>query len=603
MTADTADTRLTRPNGHAELKSARDYEFVLEDGGLILERLARRAFAEPAHFLLGWRAADFALVEGFDKLLSLGDISFTPFPYQLETALTALRRFRGRALLCDEVGLGKTIEAGLVLKEYVLRGLARKVLILTPPALVSQWREELASKFRLEFVAHDDPEFRALGPDAWSRFDRVIASLNTARLAEHASAIHSQRYDLVIVDEAHHLKSRSTQSWQFVNRLDKQFILLLTATPVQNNLEELFNLITILKPGQLSTSHAFKRQFVTRGDPRLPKNRARLQELLFDVLIRNTRSQVGLSLPKRHATTVRLTLSPAERELYDAVTAFVRAEHPKVAHGDRGVNRFTLETLQSEIGSSSFAVAPTLAAMAENPHNSADQRRELTRLLRMAREVRQSARAAALLKLLKATKEKAVVFTRYLETLRYLAGTLREAGISTAVYHGGLSVPEKNQAIADFEASQQVLLCTEAAGEGRNLQFCNTMVNYDLPWNPMRIEQRVGRIHRIGQEREVYIYNLSAQGTIEDYMLWLLDSKINMFELVIGEMDMILGNLADERDFAEIVAEIWLRSNDEAEVKREVEAFGEELVRAKQEYLKAQEYDNLVFGQDYRTVD
>ena len=589
--------------GVNEREGTIDYELVLEDGGLVLDRLARRAFDDPALFLLNRRAADFALVEGFDKLLSLGDIAFTPFPYQLETALTVLRRFRGRALLCDEVGLGKTIEAGLVLKEYVLRGLARKVLILTPPALVSQWREELASKFRLEFVAHDDPEFRALGSEAWARFDRVIASLNTARMAEHAKAIHAQRYDLVIVDEAHHLKSRTSQSWKFVNQLDKQFICLLTATPVQNNMEELFNLITILKPGQLSTVRAFKKQFVTRGDPRLPKNRARLQELLFDVMVRNTRSQVGLSLPRRHATTIRLALTPGERNLYDAVTTFVRAEHPKVGHGDRGVNRFTLETLQQEIGSSSFAVIPTLAAMAENPHNSADQRRELGRLLQMARGVRQSARAAALLKLLKATKEKVVVFTRFLETLRYLAGVLSEADVSVAVYHGGLSVPEKNQAIADFETSRQVLLCTEAAGEGRNLQFCNTMVNYDLPWNPMRIEQRVGRIHRIGQEREVYVYNLSAEGTIEDYMLWLLDSKINMFELVIGEMDMILGNLADERDFAEIVADIWLRSQDEAELKREVESFGEALVRAKQEYLKAQEYDALVFGQDYRATD
>lgn len=587
-------------SGHAV---AADYAFVLEDGGWLLERLAQRAFEDPSLFLLNRRVADFALIEGFDKLLSLGDTAFTPFPYQVETALTVLRRFRGRALLCDEVGLGKTIEAGLVLKEYVLRGLARKVLILTPPALVSQWREELASKFRLEFITSDDPNFRASGPEAWAGFDRVIASLNTARMAEHARAIHAQRYDLVIVDEAHHLKARTTQSWKFVNQLDKQFILLLTATPIQNSLEELFNLVTILKPGQLSTLQMFKKQFVTRGDPRLPKNRARLQELLFDAMVRNTRGQVGVSLPKRHATTLRLSLTPPERELYDRVTAFVRTEHPRVGVGDKGINRFTLELLQQEIGSSSFAVVPTLAAMAENPHNSTEQRQQIGSLLDLAQGVQQSARAAALLKLLKATSEKVVVFTRFRETLRYLSGVLREAGISTALYHGRLSVPEKNQAIVDFEGPRQVLLCTEAAGEGRNLQFCSTMVNYDLPWNPMRIEQRVGRIHRIGQERDVHIYNLSALGTIEDYMLWLLDSKINMFELVIGEMDMILGNLAGEGDFAGIVSEIWLRSRDEAELAREVGIFGDDLIRAKQEYLKAREYDSLVFGQDYRVTD
>ncbi|HVC33551.1 MAG TPA: SNF2-related protein, partial [Chloroflexota bacterium] len=487
----------------------------------------------------------------------------------------------------------------LILKEYLLRGLVRKVLILTPPALVTQWREELATKFGLDFITHESPEFRALGAAAWGNFDLVLASLSTARSGDHARAILGQRYDLVIVDEAHHLKNRSSVTWQFVNQLDRKFILLLSATPVQNSLEELFNLITLLKPGQLKTMQKFKKEFVTRGDPRLPRNRARLQELLFDVMVRNTRSQVALQLPRRHATTVRLPLSPAERELYDAVTSFVRAEHRRSDGAGRGMNRFTLETLQMEIGSSSLAVAPTLAAMAANRHNDPARSQELKRLEAMARNVRENAKAAALLKLLKATPEKAIVFTKYLETLHDLAKRLKAEGISVAVYHGGLSTPEKNACIVAFEAERQVLLCTEAAGEGRNLQFCNTMINYDLPWNPMRIEQRVGRIHRIGQEREVYIYNLSAEGTVEDYILWLLDAKINMFELVIGEMDMILGNLAEEGDFAEIVSDIWLRSNDQSDVKRDIERFGEQLVRAKGEYLKTQEYDSLIFGQDY----
>ncbi|MBI4493747.1 MAG: DEAD/DEAH box helicase [Chloroflexi bacterium] len=587
---------VTEPGRHYDL-------VVADDGGKVLDGLARRAFQEPWLFLLRQRAAQLSLVQGFDQLLSLEVIPVVPFPYQLETGQKLLRRFRGRALLADEVGLGKTIEAALVLKEYLLRGLVRKALILTPPALVSQWREELATKFRLEFVTHEDAEFRALGPGAWGRFDLVLASLNTARSGDHARAILGQHYDLVIVDEAHHLKNRASVSWEFVNQLDKKFILLLTATPVQNSLDELFNLITILKPGLLRTMRTFKKEFVTRGDPRLPRNRARLQELLADVMVRNTRSQVGVKLPRRRATTVHLALSPEERELYEAVTGFVRTEHPRVGRSQRGVNRFTLETIQTEIGSSSFAVVPTLNTMAENPHNSPAQREEIRRLLAMARGIKENSKAGALLKVLKATREKAIVFTKYLETLHHLARVLAEAGLSTAVYHGGLSTEQKDACIAEFEAQRQVLLCTEAAGEGRNLQFCNTMVNYDLPWNPMRIEQRVGRIHRIGQEREVSIFNLSAEGTVEDYILRLLDAKINMFELVIGEMDMILGNLADERDFADIVADLWLRAADQAEAEHAFEQFGEELVQAKREYLKAQEYDNLVFGQDYQVTD
>ena len=473
---------------------------------------------------------------------------------------------------------------------------------MTPPALVGQWQEELATKFGLNLVTHEDPEFRALGARAWENFDQVVASINTARTGEHAKAILAQRYDLIVVDEAHHLKNRSSVTWQFVNQLDRKFMLLLTATPIQNSLEELFSLITLLKPGQLKTMQAFKREFVTRGDPRLPRNRARLQELLADVMVRNTRSQAGLLLPRRRATTLRLSLSAEERALYDAVSAFVRGEYGTAERSSRGLNRFTLETLQMEIGSSSFAVVPTLEALARNPHTSDRQREEIERLLTLARNTRKNAKADALLKLLGATRDKVIVFTKYLETLHFLARVLSEAGISTAVYEGSLSREAKDARIAEFETNRQVLLCTEAAGEGRNLQFCHTMVNFDLPWNPMRIEQRVGRIHRVGQESEVSIYNLSAEETVEDYILWLLDSKINMFEMVIGEMDLLLGNLADERDFADVIADIWLQATDRQDLERKLEDFGAELLRAKQAYQEAEEYDQRVFGRDYEVV-
>jgi len=587
-----------------EVTASQGYELVLTGtGSAILDRLVRGDFEDAALFHLRYQAAQLSLAKGFDQLLCLGAVRFEPFPYQVETAQVVLRRFRGRALLCDEVGLGKTIEAGLVLKEYLLRGLVRKVLVLTPPALVAQWQEEMDSKFKIPFVTHEDPTFEKRGTRAWGHFERVIASWHTARTGENAKAILGQRYDMVIVDEAHHFKSRSTTTWQFINQLDKKFILLLTATPVQNNLEELFNLITLLKPGQLKTSRAFKKDFVVRGSRRLPKNRARLQELLFDVMVRNTRSQVGTRLPRRHATTIKVTLSPGEREVYDAVSDFVRREHPRAGHGQRGLNRFILQTLQMEMGSSSFAVAPTLETMAANPHNSPEQRQELARLAAMARSVKDSAKTTGLLKLLRASREKTLVFTKYRETLDHLAASLEREGIQHIVYHGGMSAAAKDEAIARFEREGQVLLCTEAAGEGRNLQFCNTMVNYDLPWNPMRIEQRVGRIHRIGQPREVYIFNLSAEDTVEDYILWLLDAKINMFELVIGEMGMILGHLADERDFPEIITDLWVRARSPEEMRQEAERLGEEMVKAKAAHQRTQELDDTVFGQDYRTVD
>jgi len=176
---------------------------------------------------------------------------------------------------------------------------------------------------------------------------------------------------------------------------------------------------------------------------------------------------------------------------------------------------------------------------------------------------------------------------------------MRAAGHDLVVYKGELTYAQKNEAIARFEREAQFLLSTEAAGEGRNLQFCRQMINYDLPWNPMRIEQRVGRIHRIGQDREVEIFNLSAEGTIEDYILHILDRKINMFELVIGEMDMILGNLADERDFEEIVLDIWARARSDEEVSVGMEELGEALVKARQAYVETKAYDEALFGQDF----
>ncbi len=573
----------------------------------VLDTAAEGRFVSRDAYQLQLQAARMLLLAGFEELACLGSLNFEAFPYQVKAARAAMRRFRGRGLLCDEVGLGKTIEAGLVLKEYILRQLVRRVLILTPPALVEQWREELETKFRLTgFVTNTDAEFRELGLEAWAAFPRVIASLATARRAEHQVVITDQVYDLVIVDEAHHLKNRASASWKLVNNLQKKYVLLLTATPVQNDLEELYNLITILKPGQLQTPRQFREQFVVRGDPRLPKNRGRLRELLADVMVRHSRGQVAIQLPPRRAQTVRLSMAADERDLYDDVSAFVRARLAPDVEGDGepalpASHRFTLRTLQREIGSSALAAQPTLLKMAQ--HDAlGPYREELLALADRAAEVQSWSKAAALEKLLLAhvaTDEKVIIFTHFLVTLELLADRLRELGIDFVLYHGGLSASAKDEVIRRFEQKARVLLSTEAAGEGRNLQFCRTMVNFDLPWNPMRIEQRVGRIHRVGQTHPVQIFNLVAQGTVEDYILDVLDRKLNMFELVIGEMDMILGQLGDERDFEEIVLELWTRARDADEAGVAFEQLGDALVRAREAHQHTQEYDEALFGEDF----
>jgi SNF2 family DNA or RNA helicase len=192
-----------------------------------------------------------------------------------------------------------------------------------------------------------------------------------------------------------------------------------------------------------------------------------------------------------------------------------------------------------------------------------------------------------------------MVFVKYLKTLEYLEGLLRSKGIPFAVFSGGLTGPQKDQAVARFREEVPVLLSTETGGEGRNLQFCNTLINYDIPWTPMRLEQRIGRLHRIGQQRDVFVFNLCLAGSIEDQMMRILDEKIHMFELVVGEIDTILGNLDSEREFGSLILEMWVREDDEAKRRASFERFGEEIIAARQNYEKSRALDSALFGEDY----
>jgi SNF2 family DNA or RNA helicase len=597
---------------------------LLPPGESFFKSISSGQFVTRELYNLRLQAEYAQLISGFDELVSLDQLKFVPFDYQVHAAQIMLRRFRGRGMFCDEVGLGKTIEAGLVLKEYLARNVIQRVMVVTPAALVEQWREELAVKFGLPgFITTADAEFRAAGNTAWERFPLLIASLATARRIDNRTSIANIPYDLIIVDEAHHLKNRNSASWKFVNQLQRKYILLLTATPVENDLDELYNLITLLKPGQLKTPREFRKQFVAQGDSRLPKNRGRLRELLGDVMVRHTRSQVNLKLPARQANTIRLNLSPQEETFYQAVSNYVRSalavgpgSKDKLDPGEltasfetdfeegaiRQVDRFALLTLQREIGSSPQSAEPTLRTLAARATTDKNRRR-LLELADQSAQIETWTKADALEKLLKTLlhdpTEKVIVFTHFRRTLARLAERLQHLGLDFVTYHGDMDTASKNLAITGFEQQARVLLSTEAAGEGRNLQFCRNMVNFDIPWNPMRIEQRVGRIHRVGQTREVRIYNLAAGGTVEDYLLKILDQKLNMFELVIGEMDMILGQLSDEADFEDLLVEIWVNAQTNEELDAGFNRLGDTLIQARQAHQKSQEYDEALFGDDF----
>ena len=583
-----ADTEQTTEQGLRLAFDQRDWD------------LLRTGPAQPTATLaeldLALRAARLATHAGFDRLICLPMVrDMELLEHQIRTAKTVLQRFRGRALLCDEVGLGKTIEAGLVLSELVMRGLARSVLVLTPPSLIEQWQGEMRRKFALEIVNQDDPAFRQKGADAWTQFDRVIVSLHTAKREPHRSAILARQWDLVIVDEAHHLRNRNTQMWKFASELRKQFILLLTATPVQNNLDELFNLVTLLEPGLLSTAKQFQRRFVDRKDKLTPKNVSELHTLLSEVMVRNRRSTVGLQFTRRWARTDRVVLTAQERALYDDVTRFVRL-HLRSAGAKGGIARMALIALQMAMGSSSKAAASTLQNMAENEKLAAADREALTQLAEQARQLSDHSKVDRLLQLLDDYPDKVVLFTQFRATQELLQRRLTEARHEVAVFHGGLSRLEKEAAVERFRGPARLLLATEAGSEGRNLQFAHAVCNFDLPWNPMKIEQRIGRLSRIGQTHDVHVFNLVAADTVEAAVLHLLEAKLSMFELVIGEIDMILGNLEEEREFQEVIADLWAECDDQDDFTRRMEELGNRLLAAKDAYVEQRTHDDKLFG-------
>jgi superfamily II DNA or RNA helicase len=543
--------------------------------------------ADAEWFRLRSELVRLSLLEGFDDLLCLSALSGVETHwYQVETVRKVLKQYRGRVLLADEVGLGKTVEAGMVLKEYALRGMAERMLILTPAALVGQWRDEMASKFGLDCATSHDSLLRTDPARFWGQ-PRLIASIATARRKDHAELLAGLSYDVVVVDEAHHLRDQSSAGYRLVNSLQKRFLLLLSATPVQNSLLELYNLLTLLQPGIFKTPKEFRAVYMLPGKPREPANRDRLRELMRGVMVRNTRALTALRLPRRHAATRRAAPGETEAACYRDLSALAREvkggqHHLAVAH------------LLAAAGSSPAAACAALARfIARHPEDA-----RWAALLERYHANPSGAKQATLLSLLAQNPaEKKLVFVHHRDSMTHLADLLCKEGMAFALFDGGMSGREKDAAIDTFRTRVPLLLSSESGGEGRNLQFCNTLINFDIPWNPMAIEQRIGRIDRIGQTREVFVFNLVTAGTIEDEVLRILDEKINMFELVVGEVGAILGEFEERQDFSTRVLDAWLQCTNEGRNA----AFAElenQLVAAQREYEGAKALDEALFGND-----
>ncbi len=453
-----------------------------------------------------------------------GKFSFQPLSHQIQTAEKVIEQMDGRAILADEVGLGKTIEAGLIMRELLDREVIKRVLVLTPASLAPQWCMEMKEKFDLYFY-HNRRDHN------WTYFSFIVASIDRAKRAEQLEAICQAGFDLLVVDEAHRLKNSSTANFKAVQKIDSKYLLLLTATPMQNNLKELYNLVELVNPRLFGGLNNFQHRFMEEDQS--AKNVNALQRALAQVMIRNRKADIDLRLPPRLVNLVPVDLSPAEKLLYQGVNNYIRGEYRRRRLSKLSI--LNLITLQREICSSSFAAQGTLRRMG------------LSDLAELAAQIKENQKALAVADILAQTGQKAIIFTEFKATQAYLYDFLSKLEIQSLCYNGDLKAWDRVWARKLFQEEYPVMISTEAGGEGINLQKANLVINYDLPWNPMRVEQRIGRVHRLGQENTVRIYNLFARDTVEETILEFLRRKISLFEGAIGGLDQIVdGDLDPE---------------------------------------------------------
>lgn len=526
------------------IKIERDHSYIAE---LENQLDNENALASWNLFQLAYKAEAHSIIQDFHGLKSTAYLPHMQFlDHQIKTAQTVLEQMNGRAILADEVGLGKTIEAGLIIKEYMIRGLVKNMLILVPASLVNQWVRELNDKFYIPAVAYKKNY-------NWNQYNIFVTSLDTAKRDKHQSEILKQEYDLLLIDEAHKLKNHKTKNYEFVTSIKKKYCLLLTATPIQNRLIEIFNLVSILKPGLLGDYESFTKKF--GKDRHHVKKDDLLKQLVQKVMIRNTRKKTNLNQVKRKIETIWVDFTPEERAVYENLQNLFDQYNP-----------FTKFTYLREICSSREACYLSLIKLFDK-----EGHRSMQSIINDIEQLPQHAKAKQLVELLQQLgDEKVIIFTEYRATQYYLQWLLNEHGITSVPFRGGFNKGKKDWMQQLFKNHARVLIATEAGGEGINLQFCNHLINYDLPWNPMRLEQRIGRIHRYGQKRDVHIYNFAIEKTVEEHMMKLLYEKINLFEQVIGNLDQILAKL-QITDFEKELKTIYSESTSDGEIAIKLE--------------------------------
>ena len=523
------------------------------------------------------------------SLKQLDEDSVKLLEHQVDAAYRALFEMDGKALLADEVGLGKTIEVGMILKEMHFRDTDDSVLILTPAQLAKQWQGEMLEKFGIEFVCNYDDEF-----EGFDAHDHIIASIDTAKSERHRATVLSRDWDVLVLDEAHYVKNEETDRYDLIDQISYDYAFFLTATPIQNELTDLYNIVSLLRPGLFGTRDVFHHYFVNSSQETLV-NREELQDRLNKVMIRNRRADTNIDFTERTIDTRTFHPTRKEQELYQAVSDYVQGAYSE----DQG-QKLVLMLLQKEVVSSPAALKHTIEKRLHD-QSELTHADKLESTLDIIDDIDTVTKQERLLDIVEEARDhvemgRVIVFTQFRATQRELLDRLATEGYTVHAFHGGHSSEEKEQIVSNFEDEGGVLVSTDAMNEGRNLQFCNIMVNYDLPWNPMKVEQRIGRIHRIGQKREVYIFNMALEDTIEEYVLERLYHKIDLFQQTVGELSSILTRLEDTgTSFEDEIFERLVNADSEVDLENDFDAMAVDLEEQRDLAEKVEEFNNGVF--------
>ena len=577
----------------------------------ISDKLALSQFDTGSRFGLLKTAVKLDLAYRFDRFLSLSGNRIDVTPHQVEAAHEILTSHDQRYLLADEVGLGKTIEAGIVIEELMARGRAERVLIVTPASLKLQWQEEMKDKFDQDYVIYDGDYVDAINrstssENIWEHDDLVITSIDFAKQEADADdeeymlePLQQAEWDIAVFDEAHHLTARRdtdgtkrrTQRYKVGEAVSQNAdsLLFLTGTPHKGKSDQFYFMVDLIEPYRFENEDNIN------------------PEALDDLMIRRLKSNPNMvhsdgspMFPEKQIDTLSVEFTDEENALYQDITEYLSTYYRLGEEQESNAAGFSMVIYQKRLVSSIRAIQRSLERRAsvlrqggrdqlsqvarslldqyrERPETLTEEQRQhvedelqelstgqdpeqrrkelevVEELIERANQIEVDSKAerlrAAITDLLeREPDEKVLVFTEYTDTLEYLRDEVL-SDFDIAQIHGGLGQSQRREEVEKFRSEANIMLATDAAREGINLQFAHIMVNYDLPWNPIRIDQRMGRLHRYGQDEEVNIYNLFVEDTRESDILQRLVQKIDTIEEDLGVSSDVLGMVLDDDDF------------------------------------------------------